>query len=108
MPSVTLKKNIMSEEILENQEEENQFQIITLCSEDGKEQDFQILDAFAYEGKNYVVILPWFEKEEDFEKASQEEGFGVDIMIEGEDDYFLPIEDDNEYERIYDYYQNLE
>ncbi len=38
------------------QEEENE--ILTLTDEDGKEERFEYLDCIAYQGKEYLVLMP--------------------------------------------------
>lgn len=43
---------------MENQIPEEESEILTLTDEDGKETDFEYLDCIAYEGKEYLVLMP--------------------------------------------------
>lgn len=70
--------------------------IITLTDEAGKNVDFEVIDLINYDGKEYVVLLP---AEDDEDEAGE-----VVILLyenEGENDIFLSIEDDDELNEIF-------
>ncbi len=81
----------MSNEFFEDIEVE----VITLTMEDGKEQEFIIIDEFELDGKNYIVLST----------IDEEDNIGSDEYIygcteEGDDLIIDYIDDDDEYDRI--------
>ncbi len=79
-------------------------EIVTLVSEDGKEQEFFTLATFDMEEKWYIVLEP----------ATPIEGFEEgDVLIfrleEGEDgeDNYLPIESEEELNKAFDEFEKL-
>jgi len=49
----------------ENDECEEENPVITLLDDNNEEVHFEILDAFEYKGKNYTVLLPYEEGEDE-------------------------------------------
>lgn len=74
---------------------------IEMTMDDGTNQEFAILDDFEFEGKTYMVVSKIVDNqiEEDFYIYGYKED-GDDLII----DY---IEDDDEYNRIGDAYEQL-
>lgn len=82
-------------EKLYNEEEGIEIEVFTLTMEDGRDQEFVILDEFGLDGKNYIVVTTIDENdnigEDEYIYGCTEEG--DDLLI----DY---IEDDEEYDRV--------
>ncbi len=86
--------------------------IVTLSDDDGKEYTFEILDAIESDMGRYLALLPVFD---DPNEQLQDSGELVIVKVEEEDgeEYFVDIEDDDEYEtvseafidRLRDYYE---
>ena len=77
-----------------NDEYEEENPVITLLDDNGEEVHFEILDAFEYKGKNYTVLLPY--EESDDEVVILE-------VIHGEDeDEFLSIDKEDLLYEIFD------
>ncbi|QGG46723.1 DUF1292 domain-containing protein [Heliorestis convoluta] len=79
-----------------DQEQEN---IIILTDEEGNEIEFEELDRVEVDGKEYAVLLP----------ADDEEDEAIILRVELEDgeEVFSHIEDDEEWEKVADYWQEL-
>ena len=75
--------------------------LITLTDDDGKEYNFEVLDAIETDTGLYLALLPTFD---DPQKMLDDSGELVIIKVgeeEGEE-YYYEIEDDDEYEMIAD------
>ena len=70
--------------------------IITLTDEAGNNVDFEVIDLIDYDGKQYVVLLP---AEDDEDEAG--EVVILSYENDGENDIFLSIEDDNELNEVF-------
>ncbi|KAB2951283.1 DUF1292 domain-containing protein [Heliorestis acidaminivorans] len=79
-----------------DQEQEN---IIILSDEEGNEIEFEELDRVEVDGKEYAILLP----------ADDEEDEAIILRVELEDgeEVFSHIEDDEEWEKVADYWQEL-
>ena len=80
-------------------EQEYNPDIVTLCDEDGKEFQFEVLDAIESDDGRYLALLPKHENPEDFVEDSGELVVLKEIQ-EDEEFYYEEIEDDDEYESI--------
>jgi len=86
--------------------------IVTLSDDDGKEYTFEILDAIESDMGRYLALLPVYEDPQD---QLDDSGELVVVKVEEEngEEYFVDIEDDDEYEtvseafidRLRDYYE---
>ncbi len=86
--------------------------IVTLTDDEGKEYTFEILDAIESDMGRYLALLPIFD---DPNEQLQDSGELVIVKVEEEngEEYFVDIEDDDEYEtiseafidRLRDYYE---
>lgn len=88
----------MSEEI---KNEEYNPDIVSLVDDEGKEYNFEVLDAIETDEARYLALLPVY----DDPKAMLDDSGELVIVKVGEDDgeeYFYEIEDDDEYETIAD------
>lgn len=80
---------------------EEEFDSITLTDENGKDVDFELVDAVEHNGKRYCILFP--------EGLSEEEREAVDPVIleyvtDGDEDYLEEIEDEDEWDEIYGLY----
>ncbi len=88
----------MSENI---KNEEYNPDIVSLIDDEGKEYNFEVLDAIETDEARYLALLPVY----DDPKALLDDSGELVIVKVGEDDgeeYFYEIEDDDEYETIAD------
>ena len=88
----------MSENI---KEEEYNPDLVTLTDDDGKEYNFEVLDAIETDTGRYLALLPTFD---DPQKMLDDSGELVIVKVGEEDgeEYFYEIEDDDEYDMIAD------
>ena len=77
----------------------NEIDIVTLTDEDGTESEFEVIETFEFEGKTYYALLP----------VEDEEGEYVLLRLEqdenGEDNHST-IDDDDEFDRVADYFDD--
>lgn len=85
----------------ENKNEEYNPDLITLSDDDGKEYEFEVLDAIETDEARYLALLPVYS---DPKKMLDDSGELVIVKAVEEDgeEYFCEIEDDDEYETIAD------
>lgn len=72
--------------------------IIVLTDEEGTEHEFQVVDFFNVEEKEYAILLPLDDFDED-----DEEGEALIFRVEDDEDdnqILVEIEDDDEWERV--------
>ncbi len=88
----------MSEEI---KNEEYNPDLVTLSDDDGKEYNFEVLDAIETDTGRYLAMLPTYD---DPQKMLEDSGELVIVKVGEEDgeEYYYEIEDDDEYETIAD------
>lgn len=71
--------------------------VIVLTDEEGTEHEFQVIDFFNVEEKEYAVLVPLDEFDDD-----DEEGEALIFRVEDDEDgneILMEIEDDDEWER---------
>ena len=86
----------------EEEEEDYYVDIVTLTDEDGKDTTFELADTIDYDGNEYAVLLPY--AGDDPEEYLQEPCEAI-ILKKIEKDgeiWYGNIEDDDEYEAVYD------
>ncbi len=88
----------MSENI---KDEEYNPDLVTLSDDDGKEYNFEVLDAIETDTDRYLALLPVYD---DPQKMLDDSGELVIVKVVEEDgeEYYCEIEDDDEYETIAD------
>lgn len=88
----------MSEEIKNNEYNPD---LITLADDEGKEYNFEVLDAIETDTARYLALLPTYD---DPQKMLEDSGELVIVKVGEEDgeEYYYEIEDDEEYEMIAD------
>lgn len=90
------------EKDMELENEEAEYDTISLVDEDGKEQEFQIVDCAEMDEHEYMALLPLFEEPEESIAADGE--LVVLRVAEDSDDegdqYLESITDEEEYNKI--------
>ena len=89
----------MADEI-KNENEYNP-DLITLTNDEGKEFNFEVLDAIETDMGRYLALLPTYD---DPKKMLDDSGELVIVKVgeENGEEYFYEIEDDDEYETVAD------
>ncbi|MCQ2441156.1 MAG: DUF1292 domain-containing protein [Clostridia bacterium] len=75
--------------------------LVTLSDDDGKEYNFEVLDAVETDTDRYLALLPIYD---DPQKMLDDSGELVIVKVVEEDgeEFYCEIEDDDEYETIAD------
>ena len=84
-------------------EEDFEVQLVTLIDEDGNEQDFEVIEIFEVDGKEYVAIAPPEGEEDDDEVMV----FRLEVEENGEET-LREIEDDEEWNKVADAYMDMD
>lgn len=91
----------------DHEEEFEEFETITLTDEDGVDHEFLHLDTLKVDGSTYFVLLPVSEDEE----VDEDEDEAIILKL-GQDEegnqMLLDIEDDEEWEKVADTWNNLD
>ena len=85
----------------ENKELEYNPDLVTLADDDGKEYNFEVLDAIETDTARYLALLPQYEDPQAMLDDSGELVI-VKVMEEDGEEFFCEIEDDDEYETVAD------
>ena len=93
-----LEDNNMSDNI---KNEEYNPDLISLVDDEGKEYNFEVLDAIETDMCRYLALLPQYEDPKDMLDDSGELVI-VKVFEENGEEYFSDIEDDDEYETVAD------
>jgi uncharacterized protein YrzB (UPF0473 family) len=94
---------------MDNEEifDEEDFPILVLVDEEGEEHEFELLAELEVEGQNYRVLVP-LEEEEEPDEESEVEVVILKVVYDEEGNEFLgDIEDDEEWEKVADAWQEL-
>lgn len=85
--------------------EEDEFEVLVLVDDDGQEHSFELIAELDIDGKTYVIVAP-LEAED-----SDEEEVEISILKATFDDegnmFLADIEDDEEWEKVADAWQDL-
>jgi uncharacterized protein YrzB (UPF0473 family) len=96
-----------NEEIFDDEE----FPILVLVDEDGEEHEFELLAELEIEDQSYRVLIPAAEEEEIDEDEDEDEEVEVVILKvvydEEGNEFLADIEDDEEWEKVADAWQEL-
>lgn len=90
---------------LENDGEE--FEVLILIDDEGQEHSFELIAELEMENSNYVVVAPIDEEMEDEEDEEVEIVILRAIYDEEGNMYLANIEDDEEWEKVADAWQEL-
>ena len=91
-------------EISEELEEwEEEVEVYTLEDEEGNESEFTLIKRMEIDGQSYVAFEPF--EEEDME--DEEDSFVIlKVIKENGEEVFVTIEDDDEFDKIADIFEN--
>ena len=81
--------------------EEEEKQLIETIDENGEVVNFELFDIVEFEEKEYALLLPADSKEDNDEVVLMR------LTKEGEDYLFEAIEDDEEFNKVSEYIENL-
>ena len=86
-------------EVLKNEDYDPD--LVTLTDDEGKEYNFEVLDAIETDTDRYLALLPLYE---DPQKMLDDSGELVIVKVceENGEEFFCEIEDDDEYETVAD------
>ena len=80
--------------------EENQ--LIELVTDEGKTINCEVFDLIEFEDKTYALLVP-----ADADEQDEEEYILLEYVEEGDECTFVSIEDDEEFNRVWDYIESL-
>ncbi len=85
-------------------EKEYESAIFTLTDEDGNELEFEVIGQYEADGVHYVAMIPV-----DGEDEAGEEIEYVILKLEkdGDEEVFVTIDDDDEFDDVADYFDDL-
>lgn len=90
-----------------NEEELEEFPILVLVDEEGEEHEFELLAELEIDSETYRVLIPFVEDEEEIEEE-EVEVLILKVVYDDEGREFLSdIEDDEEWEKVADAWQEL-
>ncbi len=87
-------------------EQEYESEIFTLTDEDGNEIDFEIIGQHEMNGVQYVAMLP-VEEQEKADADGTWEYVILKLQEEGDETVFVSIDDDDEFDNVADYFDDL-
>ncbi len=87
-------------------EKEYESEIFTLTDEDGNEIDFEIIGQHEMNGVQYVAMLPVEEEEKAADDGTWEYVI-LKLAEEGDETVFVSIDDDDEFDNVADYFDDL-
>jgi uncharacterized protein YrzB (UPF0473 family) len=87
--------------------DDEEFPILVLVDEDGEEHEFELLAELEIEDQNYRVLIPVDEDEETDEDVEVEVVILKVVYDEDGNEFLGDIEDDEEWEKVADAWQEL-
>ena len=85
-----------------------EFDTVVLTDDEGKDHEFLHLDTLELEGSTYFVLMPISEDESGDEDEEAEEAIILKLGKDAEGgEMLLDIEDDEEWEKVADAWENL-
>ena len=86
----------------------NEDQIIETVTEDGEVVQFKLFDIIEFEEKEYALLLP-VEDSEDEDSEDEDSEIVLMRLTKEDDDYlFETIDDDDEFERVSEYIESID
>jgi Protein of unknown function (DUF1292). len=87
-----------------------EFDTIILTDEEGEDHEFLHLDTLEVDGSTYFVLMPILEAEEESEDADEDADEAIILKL-GKDDQgnemLVDIDDDEEWEKVADTWENM-
>jgi uncharacterized protein YrzB (UPF0473 family) len=90
--------------------EDEDFPVLVLVDDEGVEHEFELLAELEIENENYRVLIPLEEEDEECECEEGEEAEVVILKVVYDEDgneFLSDIEDDEEWEKVADAWQEL-
>ena len=85
-----------------------EFDTVVLTDDEGKDHEFLHLDTLELEGSTYFVLMPISEDESESEDEDSDEAIILKLGKDAEGgEMLLDIEDDEEWEKVADAWENL-
>ncbi len=85
-------------------EKEYESAIFTLTDEDGNELEFEVIGQHEMNGVHYVAMIPV----EDEDAASEEIEYVIlKLEKDGDEEVFVTVDDDDEFDDVADYFDDL-
>lgn len=84
---------------------EQEKQLIETIDDEGKIVKFELFDILEYEGKEYALLIPQLEG---IEPEEDNEVVLMKLSKDGEDYLFEVIEDDEEFNKVSEYIENMD
>ncbi|SDA12448.1 Protein of unknown function [Ruminococcus sp. YE71] len=96
----------MSENIDLNQElEDAEVEVVTLTDEEGNENEYELVDVIGFEEKQYAVLIPYAETEEEAEESA--EVVILEIIEGDEEDQLVSVTDERVLTEVYELFKDL-
>ncbi|MGI6449502.1 MAG: DUF1292 domain-containing protein [Desulfitobacteriia bacterium] len=96
----------MTDEMNKLEEMEESFDVVVLNDDDGNEHEFMHLATLEVDGNTYFVLLPIEEAQEDEEEA---EAIILKVVKDEKgEEMLVDIEDDEEWEKVADAWEEME
>lgn len=102
-----MNENKKNDQNLENpaEAEELEAEIYTLTDENGEEHDFELLAQAEIDGVTYLAMIPVEEQDSDADTFEY-------VILKGQvdengEDVYLTIDDDDEFDKVADYFDDL-
>lgn len=87
----------------ENNNQEREYDVYTLTDEEGNENDFTLLDSVEMKGNTYFALIP-----SDLDEESEYLEYVIlKRAVENGDEVLVSIDDDEEYDDVADYFDDL-
>ena len=83
---------------MSEREDEELDNIVVLTDESGKDTEFEWLDTVEMNNSQYIILLPT-------EEEDAEEVIILKMEISEEDENFIPVEDEDELNQVYDIFK---
>lgn len=81
-------------------QEEYQPDLVSLSDDEGNEYNFEVLDSYDENDTQYVAMTPYAEEGEQLDEEMDGSLVIMKVVEENGENYFVEIEDDDEYERV--------
>ena len=73
----------------------------------GNQMTMEVLDYLAYEGKEYALLTPYIEDEDEFDDDEEPEAFIMEVVDAGDDmEEFVPVEDEELVQQLIEIFQS--
>ena len=81
-------------------QEDYQPDLVSLSDDEGNEYNFEVLDSYDENDTQYVAMTPYAEEGEQLDEEMDGSLVIMKVVEENGENYFVEIEDDDEYERV--------